>query len=56
MAHLLGLEDEEREFAKILDHGRHSFEEKLWSGNYYSFDIKPSNKNVIMADQLAGQW
>ncbi|XP_026315900.1 non-lysosomal glucosylceramidase isoform X2 [Hyposmocoma kahamanoa] len=56
MARLLGLEDEEREFAKILDHGRHSFEEKLWTGNYYSFDVKPSNKNVIMADQLAGQW
>ncbi|CAG9785611.1 unnamed protein product [Diatraea saccharalis] len=56
MAHILGFEEDEREFAKLLDQARHSFEEKLWNGSYYKFDTRPANAKVVMADQLAGHW
>ncbi|XP_049867777.1 non-lysosomal glucosylceramidase isoform X2 [Pectinophora gossypiella] len=56
MARLLEKEDDEREFGKLLDQAQHSFHDKLWNGTYYLFDTKPSNRNVVMADQLAGQW
>lgn len=56
MARALGHEEDEREFSKLLDQARHSFEEKLWNGSYYMFDTKPSNSCVVMADQMAGQW
>ncbi|CAF4952834.1 unnamed protein product [Pieris macdunnoughi] len=56
MAHILGQEEDEREFSKILERAKTSFGDKLWNGSFYKFDTKPSNKNVVMADQLAGQW
>ncbi|XP_075974946.1 non-lysosomal glucosylceramidase isoform X2 [Anticarsia gemmatalis] len=56
MARILGHEEDEREFAKLLEQARHSYEEKLWNGQYYLFDTKPSNSAVVMADQLAGHW
>ncbi|KAL4716344.1 hypothetical protein ACJJTC_006706 [Scirpophaga incertulas] len=56
MARILGYEDDEREFSKLLEQARHSFEEKLWSGSYYKFDVRSSSNNVVMADQLAGHW
>lgn len=56
MARVLGNEDDEREFTKLLEQARHSFEEKLWNGSFYKFDVCPSNSRVVMADQLAGHW
>ncbi|XP_047513512.1 non-lysosomal glucosylceramidase [Pieris napi] len=56
MAHILGQEEDEREFSKLLERAKTSFGDKLWNGSFYKFDTKPSNKNVVMADQLAGQW
>ncbi|XP_045495199.1 non-lysosomal glucosylceramidase [Colias croceus] len=56
MAHILGFEEDEREFSKLLEQAKTSMTDKLWNGNYYLFDTKASNKNVVMADQLAGQW
>ncbi|CAG4974270.1 unnamed protein product [Parnassius apollo] len=56
MANILGFEDDEKEFSKLLEQARKSYEEKLWSGAYYRFDTRPSSNNVVMADQLAGQW
>lgn len=56
MARILGYEEDEREFSKMLERARSAFEDKLWNGSYYRFDTKPSNHNVVMADQLAGQW
>ncbi|XP_063822663.1 non-lysosomal glucosylceramidase isoform X1 [Ostrinia nubilalis] len=56
MAHMLGHEEDEREFAKLLDQGRNSFEDKLWNGSYYLFDTCAANSKVVMSDQLAGQW
>ncbi|XP_034827146.1 non-lysosomal glucosylceramidase isoform X1 [Maniola hyperantus] len=56
MARTLGLEEDEREFGKLLEQARSSYENKLWNGTFYRFDTKPSNKDVVMADQLAGHW
>lgn len=56
MARILGYEEDEKEFAKLLEQAQHSFEEKLWNGSFYKFDERPSNSNVVMADQLAGHW
>ncbi|KAL0880998.1 hypothetical protein ABMA27_002147 [Loxostege sticticalis] len=56
MAHMLGHEEDEREFAKLLDQGRNSYEDKLWNGSYYLFDLCAGNSKVVMSDQLAGQW
>ncbi|XP_026484474.2 non-lysosomal glucosylceramidase [Vanessa tameamea] len=56
MARLLGFEEDEREFSKLLEQARASYEKKLWNGSYYRFDTKPCNSEVVMADQLAGHW
>ena len=56
MARILGHEEDEKEFAKLLEQAQHSFEEKLWNGSYYKFDVQPANSKVVMADQLAGHW
>lgn len=56
MAHILGHEEDEREFGKLLEQAQHSYEEKLWNGSYYLFDLCASNSKVVMADQLAGHW
>lgn len=56
MARILGHEDDEKEFSKLLEQARTSYEKKLWNGSFYRFDTKPSNSDVIMADQLAGHW
>ncbi|CAH2108418.1 unnamed protein product [Euphydryas editha] len=56
MARLLGLEEDEKEFSKLLERARTSYEAKLWNGSYYRFDTNPSNSDVVMADQLAGHW
>ncbi|CAH1646576.1 unnamed protein product [Spodoptera littoralis] len=56
MARILGHEEDEKEFSTLLEQAKQSFEEKLWNGSYYKFDLKPANSHVVMADQLAGQW
>ncbi|XP_045534468.1 non-lysosomal glucosylceramidase [Papilio machaon] len=56
MSRTLGFEEDEKEFSKLLEQARKSYEEKLWSGSYYRFDARPCNRNVVMADQLAGHW
>ncbi|XP_017769202.1 PREDICTED: non-lysosomal glucosylceramidase [Nicrophorus vespilloides] len=54
MADILGKDEDKVNYEKILKLGKKSFEEKLWNGKFYNFDIK--NKDVIMADQLCGHW
>lgn len=56
MARTLGFHDDEKEFSKLLEQARKSYEDKLWSGSYYRFDTRACNRNVVMADQLAGHW
>ncbi len=36
--------------------GRSTFISKLWNGRYFRYDDAPGEQDVIMADQLAGQW
>lgn len=43
-------------YKEVLEKGRNSFEEKLWTGSYYKFDSSSASKNSIMADQLCGHW
>ena len=53
------LKDKEiaEKYSTILEKGKKAFEEKLWNGQYYSFDSSKSDTHdSIMADQLAGLW
>lgn len=56
MASLLDQPDDSLKYSEILDRGKKSFEEKLWNGTYYRFDLATSDKEAIMADQLCGHW
>ena len=57
MAKIMGDEGTEKKYSIILKNGQRSFEEKLWNGRYYDFDISTSrHHDSIMADQLVGQW
>lgn len=54
MANLLDQPADCIKYKDILEKGKQSFEEKLWTGKYYQFDVH--TKNSIMADQLCGHW
>jgi len=42
-------------FKETLEKGKDSFEEKLWTGEYYKFDTSPRPySKTIMSDQLCG--
>jgi non-lysosomal glucosylceramidase len=57
MAQLLNEDEIVEKYKNILETGKKSFEEKLWNGRYYYFDnSKGKGHEIIMADQLAGQW
>ncbi|XP_013187208.1 non-lysosomal glucosylceramidase [Amyelois transitella] len=56
MARILGREADEREFSKWLEQAARSYEDKLWNGNYYRFDVRQATSRTVMADQLAGHW
>ncbi|CAG9578874.1 unnamed protein product [Danaus chrysippus] len=56
MAKILGFTDDEKEFNTLLEKAKDAYERKLWNGSHYKFDTKPCNSEVVMADQLAGQW
>ncbi|XP_053613198.1 non-lysosomal glucosylceramidase isoform X2 [Plodia interpunctella] len=56
MAQILGHEADAVEFGNMLDQAQRAYEEKLWNGSYYRFDVRERSKNTIMADQLAGHW
>lgn len=54
MANLLDQPKDCIKYKTVLEKGKLSFEEKLWTGKFYKFDA--STKNSIMADQLCGHW
>ncbi len=61
IAQMLGKNEEASSYQKKLDQAQHSYEEKLWNGEYYYYDSgglvrKSRHFDSIMADQLAGQW
>ncbi|CAG7829246.1 unnamed protein product [Allacma fusca] len=44
-------------YQETLERGRKSFQEKLWTGDYYKFDTsEDQHGQSIMADQLCGYW
>ena len=43
------------QYRRWLDHGRIAYHQKLWNGHYYRLDTG-SHSNVVMADQLCGQF
>jgi non-lysosomal glucosylceramidase len=44
-------------YQEILEKGTKSYEEKLWTGHYYKFDLSGASKGEsIMSDQLCGHW
>ena len=57
MADLVGEKEQAEEYRALLAKGQASYEELLWTGEYYAYDASSSRQhNSIMADQLAGQW
>jgi non-lysosomal glucosylceramidase len=45
------------EYQNILNRGKVSFQEKLWTGEYYRFDTSNTiHGESIMSDQLCGHW
>lgn len=57
MAALLGHMDDANQMLEVLEKGKKSFHEKLWTGKYYKFDNSANSwSDSIMADQLCGQW
>jgi uncharacterized protein (DUF608 family) len=47
---------EEEEYFKALLVKATTAYEALWNGNFYSYDSSPHHHDIIMADQLVGQW
>ena len=44
-------------YEETLERGSKSYQEKLWTGEYYKFDASPhEHGKSIMSDQLCGYW
>ena len=56
IAALLDAPDEARGYRERLVRGQAAYEKALWTGKVYRFAAKGANADVIMADQLAGDW
>ena len=57
MAQILNEDEIVEKYQAVLEKGSKSFEEILWNGRYYNFDnSEGKGREIIMADQLAGQW
>jgi non-lysosomal glucosylceramidase len=57
MADLVGASEEAARYRELLDRGRQSYEELLWTGEYYAYDSSSNRQsNTILAAQAAGMW
>jgi non-lysosomal glucosylceramidase len=57
MADALGRFAEAADYRQRLERARQAFEDRLWNGEYYNFDLNQGKaRTTIMADQLAGHW
>lgn len=56
MAEELGEVKAQQYFEGVMERAKQAFVRKLWNGRYFTFDESPSNRGVIMADQLCGVW
>jgi non-lysosomal glucosylceramidase len=56
MAKLMREPEVARQYHTLFEHGRKSFIEKLWNGEYFRYDTGSEYRENVMADQLCGQW
>jgi non-lysosomal glucosylceramidase len=45
-----------REYRALFSRGQKSYVDKLWTGEYFRYDVASPHRDYIQADQLAGQW
>ena len=56
MAKLLSLPEEVAYFQSLLTKSTEVFEKQLWTGVFYKYDDSGSRDDIIMSDQLVGEW
>jgi non-lysosomal glucosylceramidase len=57
MAERSGAAEDVSKYRDLLDRGRQSYEELLWTGEYYAYDASSNRQsNTILAAQAAGPW
>ena len=53
----LGEQDQEKQWADLLDKASKSFESRLWNGEYFNLWVSDTGKDeCCMSDQLSGEW
>ena len=55
-ARLLNDQPAAAEYHTLFLKAQKTYVDTLWTGQYFRYDTEPENKNLIQADQLAGQW
>jgi non-lysosomal glucosylceramidase len=43
-------------YRALFTKGQKSYNDKLWTGEYFRYDVGSSYRDNVQADQLAGQW
>jgi non-lysosomal glucosylceramidase len=56
VAKLLGDLSKAKDYHAAFLKGQKSYIDKLWTGDYFRYDVGSSYRDNIQADQLAGQW
>jgi non-lysosomal glucosylceramidase len=57
IADQVGAAERAESYRELLDRGRQSYEELLWTGEYYAYDTSRNRQqNTILAAQAAGPW
>ncbi len=56
MAGMIKDKTKARFYSERTEKAKEAFEKKLFNGKYYLFDSVPSNRNIIFADQLCGEF
>lgn len=55
MAKILNEQEDKEYFSSLFERSSKVYE-SLWNGQYFRYDTSGNYDNIIMADQLAGQW
>lgn len=56
MAHEVGDLEAAARLGTILERGRQAYSDRLWTGQYFRFDVEGPSSESVMADQLCGIW
>ena len=56
MAKIEGDSNTAQAYRALFTKGQKSYNDKLWTGEYFRYDVGSSYRDNIQADQLAGQW